>query len=138
MFENKLYPGITDALGRLKAEHDRLVVVTSKPTIFARQIIAHFGLGKFFQNVYGSELNGTRANKGELISHVLQQETIVPAKAVMIGDREHDIKGAAANRIRAVGVLWGYGSREELTRAGASVLCGTPESLPNCFVARSC
>lgn len=131
MFENKLYPGITDALAALKAAHDRLLVVTSKPTIFARQIIAHFGLGEFFQNVYGSELNGTRANKRELISHVLQQETIVSAKAVMIGDREHDIKGATANRVRAVGVLWGYGSREELTRAGASVLCGTPESLPN-------
>jgi len=131
MFESTLYPNITDALGRLQAEHDRLVVVTSKPTVFARQMIDYFGLGSFFRNVYGSELNGTRASKEELIAHVLRQEAIVPSGAVMIGDREHDIKGATANRVRAVGVLWGYGSREELTRAGASVLCGTPESLPN-------
>ena len=131
MFENKLYPGITDALAALTADHDRLLVATSKPTVFARQMIDYFGVGSFFTNVYGSELNGTRASKQELIAHVLRQEAIVPSRAVMIGDREHDIKGATANRVRAVGVLWGYGSREELTRAGASVLCGAPESLPN-------
>lgn len=138
MFESRLYPQITVALASLTAENHRLLVVTSKPTVFARQIIAHFGIGEFFRNVYGSELNGTRDNKGELIAHVLQQEAIFPAEAVMIGDREQDIKGALANCVFPIGVLWGYGTREELTQAGASALCETPESLPQLFAARSC
>ncbi|MGH7794367.1 MAG: HAD hydrolase-like protein [Candidatus Binatia bacterium] len=131
IFESRLYPKITDAVGTLQAEHDQLLVVTSTPTVFARQIIDYFGLGNFFRNVYGSELNGTRASKKELIAHVLRQEAIVPSSAVMIGDREQDIKGAMANRIRPIGVLWGYGSREELARAGASVEPDTLHWQPN-------
>ena len=129
MFENTLYAGIPEALRKLKTQHHELHVVTSKPTIFASQIVDHFGLRNFFQNIYGSELDGARADKRELISHVLEQEHIHPSEAVMVGDREHDIKGALANGVRPIGVLWGYGSREELTKAGASVLCATPESL---------
>lgn len=138
MFESTLYPNITDTLRRLQAEHRRLIVVTSKPTGFARQMIDYFSLGSFFKAVYGSELDGTRARKEDLIAYALQQEAIVPANAVMVGDREHDIKGAIENGVRPVGVLWGYGSREELTQAGASALCETPESLPQLFAARSC
>ena len=133
MFENTLYPGIVDVLAALQVERHQLHVVTSKPTIFARQIIDHFGLRRFFQNVYGSELDGTRADKGELIAHVLDQEQIRPTDAVMIGDREHDIRGGLANGVRPIGALWGYGSREELTRAGASVICETPQSLARYF-----
>jgi phosphoglycolate phosphatase len=129
MFENRVYAGIADALGALQTEGYRLYVVTSKPTVFARRIIDYFGLQPFFQNIYGSELDGTRAGKDELIAHVLAREEIPANNAVMIGDREHDIKGALANGVRPVGVLWGYGSREELNRAGASVLCETPEFL---------
>lgn len=133
MFENTLYAGIPDALRKLKIQHFQLHVVTSKPSIFARQIIAHFGLERFFHNIYGSELDGTRADKRQLIAHVLEQELIHPPEAVMVGDREDDIKGAIANGVRPVGVLWGYGSREELTEAGASVLYETPESLARHF-----
>jgi phosphoglycolate phosphatase len=97
--------------------------------VFARRIIDYFGLQRFFQSIYGSELDGTRAGKDELIADVLAREEIPANNAVMIGDREHDIKGALANGVRPVGALWGYGSREELTRAGALVLCDTPESL---------
>lgn len=138
MFESTLYPNITDALRTLQAEHHRLLVVTSKPTVFARRMIDYFSLGSFFKVVYGSELDGTRARKEDLIAHALQQEAIVPANAVMVGDREHDIKGAIANGVRPIGVLWGYGSREELTQAGASALCETPDSLPQLFLATSC
>lgn len=133
MFENTIYVGIPDALQKLTDAHYQPHVVTSKPTAFARQIIEHFGLERFFHNVYGSELDGTRADKRHLIAHVLDQEQIQPAHAVMIGDREHDIKGAIANGVRPVGVLWGYGSREELTKAGASLLCDSPESLAKHF-----
>jgi len=133
IFENNLYPGITDTLSALEAKGYSLYVVTSKPTVFARRIIDHFGLLRFFQNVYGSELDGTRADKTELIGHVLAHENIHPIDAVMIGDRGHDIKGALANGVQSVGVLWGYGSREELTQAGASALCETPETLTKHF-----
>lgn len=131
IFENTLYAGIPDALRKLK--HHELYVVTSKPTSFASQIVDHLGLRGFFQNIYGSELDGNRANKRELIAHVLEQEEIRSHHAVMIGDREHDIKGAIANAVRPVGVLWGYGSLEELTQTGASLLCDTPESLTKHF-----
>jgi phosphoglycolate phosphatase len=133
MFENSLYPGIPDVLEKLRERHYQLHVVTSKLTVFARQIISHFGLDGFFYDVHGSELDGTRADKTELIAHVLAQEQIHPTEAVMIGDREHDIKGALANGVRPIGVLWGYGSRDELAEAGASVLFDTPESLARHF-----
>jgi phosphoglycolate phosphatase len=133
IFENTLYAGILEALEKLKSQHRELHVATSKPTTFAGQIVDHLGLRGFFQNIYGSELDGTRADKRELIAHILEKEQIHPRDAVMVGDREHDIKGAIANGVRPVGVLWGYGSREELTEAGASVLCETPESLARHF-----
>jgi len=133
IFENMLYPGITDALITLQAKGYALYVVTSKPTVFARKIIDHFALQRYFQNVYGSELDGTRANKAELIAHVLDCERIASADAVMIGDREHDIKGALANAVQPIGVLWGYGSRAELVQAGAQVLCESAELLTEHF-----
>lgn len=129
IFENKLYPGIIYALTALQAKSYSLYLVTSKPTVFSRQIIDHFALQRYFQNVYGSELDGTRADKRELIGHVLAREKIHPIEATMIRDREHDIKGAIANGVHPVGVLLGYGSREELVQAGASALCESPESL---------
>ena len=133
MFENSVYPGITDLLAELYAEHYRLYVVTSKPTVFAQRILNHFGLATNFLNVYGSELDGRRADKSDLIAYVLKQEELLPTHTVMIGDREHDIKGALTNGVRPIGVRWGYGSREELAQAGASVLCDSPESLAKLF-----
>lgn len=129
IFENSLYPAITDVLKALQSRGHALYVVTSKAHLFARQIIEHFGLRDYFQNIHGSELDGTRGDKRELIAHVLEQERIHPGDAMMIGDREHDIKGALANGVRAIGVLWGYGSREELIHAGASGLCEIPADL---------
>ncbi len=133
MFENSVYPGITDVLAGLYAERYRLYVVTSKPTIFAQKILNHFRLAANFLCIYGSELDGRRADKSDLIAHVLEQEKLIPTNAVMIGDREHDIKGALANRVHPIGVLWGYGSRDELTKAGAAVLCETPACLATHF-----
>lgn len=133
IFENTIYAGMPDALETLKSRRYKLHVVTSKPTIFASQVIDRLELRGFFQNVYGSELDGSRADKRELIAHVLEQEQISPHNAVMIGDREHDIEGALANGVQPIGVLWGYGSRDELTKAGASVLCDTPQCLATHF-----
>lgn len=129
IFENRVYPGITEMLSALENDGYRLFVVTSKPAVFAREILEQSGFMRFFRGVYGSELDGTRADKGELIAHVLERERIHPAGAIMIGDREHDIKSALANGVRPIGVLWGYGSGEELEKAGATALCETPQSI---------
>src|SRR5512138_815569 len=122
MFENVPYPGVSEGLRSLADSGRRLFVVTSKPTDFARPILQHFDLSRFFVRVYGSELSGERSNKGHLISHVLRTEGIRSNDALMVGDRAHDIRGAQQNNVRAIGVLWGYGSREELSGAGASDL----------------
>ena len=131
IFENKLYPGIPAALKALKHLGATLLVATSKPTVFAERIVEHFGLGEDVQAVFGSELDGTRSGKTESIAHVLKARAIRPAAAWMVGDREHDIRGANANRVQAIGALWGYGSREELLNAKPAALCESPANLPD-------
>ena len=128
--ENAVYPGIERALGALRADGAALFVATSKPSIFAARILAHFGLSDYFQAIYGSELDGTRSNKAQLISHLLQRQSLAAASTVMIGDRAQDVAGALANGVRPIGALWGYGSREELSNAGATLLCEHPSQLP--------
>ncbi len=119
LFENVLYPGIETALADLKNAGHSLCVATSKPTVFAERIVEHFGLTKYFSSVNGSELDGTHSDKASLIAHILERDAIAPGDALMIGDREHDIIGAFRNGVAALGVLWGYGSKEELEKAGA-------------------
>jgi phosphoglycolate phosphatase len=129
LFENRIYAGIPEALKILKKTGATLIVATSKPTIFAERIVEHFGLGGDIHAVFGSELDGTRSGKAELIAHVLKTRSISPAKTFMVGDREHDMRGAKANGVSAVGALWGYGSRQELLDAGAMALCEEPREL---------
>lgn len=129
MFENVVYAGIPEALKSLSAQGAELYVATSKPQVFAERILDHFGLSSHFRKVFGSELNGVRSNKGELIEHILLAEQLSPVDTVMVGDREHDIHGARRNSVRAVGVLWGYGSREELAAAGAEQIFAQPSDL---------
>jgi phosphoglycolate phosphatase len=133
LFENSVYPGISRGLSELSAAGFSLWVVTSKPELFANQIIDHFELRTHFKRVYGSELSGERSNKGQLIAHVLASEGLVGAKAWMIGDRMHDIRGAKQNALRAAGVLWGYGSRAELVEAGADSLFESMPALVHAF-----
>jgi len=126
MFENAVYPGIEEALQALRATGAALFVATSKPTHYAKRILEHFRLSGYFNAIHGSELDGLRSGKVELIAHVLAAERFSPALTHMVGDREHDMRGAVANGVRAVGALWGYGSRDELVAAGASSLCEHP------------
>jgi phosphoglycolate phosphatase len=128
LFENAVYDGIADSLARLAVDND-LYLATSKPAVFARQILDHFALSRYFCGVYGSELDGTRSNKAELLRHLLDEEQIAAADAVMIGDREHDIIAAKQNGLPGVGVLWGYGSEAELRAAGAARLLSHPSEL---------
>jgi phosphoglycolate phosphatase len=129
LFENAVYPEIETALDALRKAGYSLGVATSKPTVFAERIVEHFGLKKYFRAVDGSELDGTRTDKTTLIAHILKRDTIVPGDALMIGDREHDMIGARENGVAGLGVLWGYGSREELAAAGAYACAALPKDL---------
>jgi len=126
LFENELYEGIQACLDQIFSTADSIHVVTSKPTVFSRRIIEHFELDQYFGVVFGSNLNGTLSDKTELLDHVLKSQGISPQDAVMIGDRRFDMIGAKNHGIKALGVLWGYGSEEELTSAGADGLCAHP------------
>lgn len=130
LYENALYAGIAPVLSQLRARGCPLYIATSKPRDFAVLIADHFGLTPHFRAIHGSEFDGTRSAKEDLLRHVVRIEGLDPANTVMIGDREHDIRGARANRLRAIGALWGYGSHEELAAAGADALCHAPAELP--------
>ena len=127
--ENKVYEGVPamlDAVGRLAGA---AYVATSKPAIYAERIVNHFSLDHHFRKVYGAELDGRWDDKAELLAHLLATEGVSPGASVMIGDRTADIIAAKANKVRSIGVLWGYGSEAELTDAGADMLCRTPSEL---------
>jgi len=115
MFENKLYEDIPALLAHLKQQGYILTIATSKPTVFAEQIIKYFQLESYFDLVVGSHLDGSRSAKGEIIAKVLQQLDSYPKEQfIMIGDRKYDLIGARENQIDAIGVTYGFGSLEEL------------------------
>src|ERR1700722_19006456 len=129
LFENEIYPGIEDTLSVLAEQGRRLFVATSKPVIYADRIIDHFKLRAYFECVFGSELDGARSDKTELLAYALKVAHVDPVRSIMIGDRSHDMIGARNNGMTAVGVLYGYGSKEELLTAGAHHLSATPQGL---------
>lgn len=124
LFENAIYDGVPEILLTLKARNHRLLLATAKPHVYAKRILAHFGILAPFDGVYGSELDGVRQHKGELLAYLLERESIDPSGTVMIGDRHHDIDAARANCCRSIGVTYGYGSAVEL--AHADRLCDSP------------
>ena len=130
IFEVSLYDGIASLLPDLTGAGLRLFLATSKRTEFAARILDHLGLARHFTGIYGSEPDGFRDHKPELIADILRRHDLRPNAAVMVGDRRYDIAGAHANGLRAVGVLWGYGGRDELETAGADWLAATPADLP--------
>jgi phosphoglycolate phosphatase len=132
LYENRVYDGIAEVLATLRASGHRLFVATSKAHIYADRIIDHFGLRPHFSYVFGAELDGTRADKSHLLEYALKQTATDPANSLMIGDRSHDMVGAGKNGIKGIGVLYGYGSRDELIGAGARHLCATPAEILGC------
>ena len=132
MFENHVYQGIPQLLNRLQRKGYQLAVATSKPTVFATTILKHFELNPYFDCIVGSNLDGTRSAKGEVIEEALRQlHTVNRENCIMVGDRLHDILGAAQQHIDAIGVTYGYGSREELETAGAALIVNSVEELGN-------
>lgn len=133
LFENKVYVGIPEALKSLREMGHTLHLATSKPRVFAQRIVDHFDLNQYFNSIHGSELDGTRTDKASLIAYILQSEALDSPTTAMIGDRKHDMIGAKANGVPGFGVLWGFGSKTELTDSGAGACIQTPSDLPNCF-----
>ncbi len=127
-FENKVYDGIDSLLRRLNGSSD-LYVATSKPQVFAKQILEHFNLSIYFKSIYGSNLDNTLSNKTELLAHIIKKEGLNPDETLMVGDRSHDIIGAIDNGITPVGVLWGYGDQDELISAGCVTFAGKPSDI---------
>jgi phosphoglycolate phosphatase len=129
LFENELYDGVPGMLSDLRKATDAMYIATSKPAVYAQRIVEHFGIERHFRKVYGSELDGRHDNKAELLAHLIEAERLFSPTAVMIGDRDVDVLAAKAVGIQSIGVLWGYGSEEELSDAGADIICSTPRDL---------
>jgi phosphoglycolate phosphatase len=123
------YPGIGKALEEMKRRGLRVYLATSKRATFASRILDHLKLAACFDGIYGSVPGGELDHKPELLAHVLSKHGLSPSLSLMVGDRRHDISGAHAVGMRGLGVLWGYGSRDELEIAGADRLVESPADL---------
>ena len=115
LYENHVFDGVTPLLEELVGQGRQLFIATSKPQVYAREIARHFDFARHFNVIYGSELDGTRTHKVELIRHLLTEQGLDPAQTLMIGDRKHDLIGARENGLDAAAVGYGFGSFEELS-----------------------
>lgn len=127
-FENTPYPGIRELLEKLRAQGNRLYVATSKPEEMAVEVLEHFDLAHFFDHICGASLDRSRIAKDAVISYLLQLHG-ADGQMVMVGDTVFDVLGAVAHGIPAVGVAWGYGSVEEMKKAGAAAIAVTMDEL---------
>ena len=128
-YENSVYDGIPELLASLRTAGRTLAVATSKAEVYAASILEHFDLAGYFSTVVGSELDGRRTAKSDIISEALDRLGRPASGTVMIGDRSHDVRGAVTVGVGSIGVLWGYGDGAELTAAGADALAATPAEL---------
>lgn len=132
LYENKEYAGIKEMLSALQAAGKKLYVATSKPELFAKKILEHFQMAEYFTFIGGASMDEVRVKKGDVIRYVLEENQITDlCQVVMAGDREHDVIGAKEAGVESIGVLYGYGSREELEAAGADKIVSTVEELRN-------
>ncbi|EOL48735.1 HAD hydrolase, family IA [Enterococcus phoeniculicola] len=127
MYQIKPYDGIKEVLEALSIEKN-VYIATSKPEIFAKEILEYLGFSDYFVGIYGADLDGKRSEKSEVISHVLSRHPEIK-QAVMIGDRKHDMVGGKRNNLATLGVLYGFGSEKELLSAGADQLARVPSDI---------
>ena len=125
----RIYDGIETLLRRLKDDGFSLAVATSKPEPYTRTILHNLGIDDVFTFIAGAEFAGTRTDKPAVIAYALESLGVSPADALMIGDRHHDVDGAHAFGMKCVGILWGFGSREEFASCGADFVCADTEEL---------
>ena len=130
IFENEVYDGVPALLADLKAAGKTVLLATSKPEEYAKRIMEHFDLAQYCDFICGATLDETRTDKAEVIAYALATAGIIDkAGVVMVGDREHDVLGAKKNGLPCIGAVYGYGTAEELTAAGAAALADTVDEL---------
>ena len=128
LFDAVVYDGVEEMLKTLNAAGKRVIVATAKPEEMAQSVLAHFNLTQYFEYIAGASMDETRNNKTEVIKYALEIGDITDlSQVVMVGDRHHDMEGAAANGIGSIGVLYGYGDEAELIGSGAGALAATPQ-----------
>lgn len=135
IFENEMYDGVPEMLDRLREGGRKLYLATSKPEEFARRICERFGIAQSFEYIGGADFAGIRDRKNDVIRYVLDENGIDPKRAVMVGDRRYDAIGAAEFSIPCVGVLYGFGTHDELTEAGCVHLAESPTALSEYLLA---
>ena len=135
IYENYVYPGIKDMLLTLKTGEFLLGVASSKPEVFVRQVLDHFDLTKYFDVIVGSEMDGGRTGKSDVIEEALRRLGYSDRRdeVIMVGDKSHDVAGAASCGIRCIAVSYGYGTREELESASPVFIADSPEEIPDFF-----
>lgn len=129
IWENSVYPGIPELLETLHQQGHRLFVATSKPEAMAIAVLERFGLSHYFERICGASMDKSRDSKEAVIQCLLEQ--IHEENTIMVGDTHFDVLGAAAHRIPTIGVAWGYGAVEDMVKAGAIAIAGTPQELLN-------
>lgn len=127
-FENTPYPGIGETLAELKRQGCRLYVATSKPETTAVEILEHFDLAKYFDEICGADLDRSRNSKSQVIAYLLEK-TPADEERIMVGDTAYDVIGAAAHGIPTIGVSWGYGEVKDMVDAGAAAICENTDEL---------
>lgn len=130
-----VFPGYDGVLEGMVKAGRKLYLATSKALPFARMILDAHGLSSLFSGFHGADMNDRNSEKSEIVAAALREHRIDPSRAVMVGDRRYDVAGAQANKVRSLGVLWGYGGREELTAAGVDALVARPADLPDAIAA---
>lgn len=130
IFENQVYEGVEELLQKIQESGRKLVVATAKPEKFAKIVLEHFDIAKYFDLIAGAAMDETRTKKAEVIAYALEKFGITDlSEVVMVGDREDDVKGARQNGLACIGVLYGYGGREELQDAGAAYIAEKAEDI---------
>ena len=129
LYENSVYPGVREMLEALSNSGRKIILATSKPEGFAREILKNFCLDGYFYEIFGATMDEKLCRKDEIIAYALEKTGISPDEAVMIGDRRYDIEGGRKNNLMTVGVLYGYGTREELSAANADCIAATVNEL---------
>ncbi len=135
IFEVSIYKGIPELLNELQATGYDLVLATSKPKVFADMILEKYGLEKYFAATFGSELDGTRVKKGEVIDYAFENHAMDKSRAIMVGDRMHDVIGAHECDIQCIGVTFGYGDRSEHIECGADFIVDSVDELKKLLLA---
>lgn len=130
LYENSVYDRAPAMMEALRAMGFRLALATAKPIAYAAKITAHFGLAPMMDAEFGSELDGTRTDKRDLLRHCLARTGADPRRSFMLGDRMHDARGALANGLTPLGALWGFGTRDELEAAGCAAIGAAPADIP--------